>query len=204
MRVRKSITEATERPEMMIELRTRETLLLLSFVAALAMPAPVASQAAANTPTSAYDIVRARQLYVSNRPEDHDPLRDHERDVRTKLVTDRIYAAEADGAYAFEKVSYLSSVGDLQIPAYLFKPLDAADPGSLPALVAVHGGVHGDWSTVYLPLVKEAVARGYVVIAPDYRGSIGYGADFHNAIDYGGYEVDDVISAVDFLRVNVP
>ena len=41
------------------------------------------------------------------------------------------------------------------------------------------------------PFVKEAVDRGYVVICPGYRGSTGYGEAFHNAIDYGGYEVDD-------------
>ena len=50
------------------------------------------------------------------------------------------------------------------------------------------------------PFVKEAVERGYVVIAPDYRGSTGYGEAHHQAIDYGGYEVDDVMSAVDYLK----
>ena len=42
------------------------------------------------------------------------------------------------------------------------------------------------------PFVKEAVERGYVVIAPDYRGSTGYGEAHYKAIDYGGKEVDDV------------
>src|SRR5690606_2303479 len=52
--------------------------------------------------------------------------------------------------------------------------------------------------------VREATARGYMVVAPDYRGSTGYGKAFHDAIDYGGYEVDDVISAFDYLRDAVP
>jgi dipeptidyl aminopeptidase/acylaminoacyl peptidase len=50
------------------------------------------------------------------------------------------------------------------------------------------------------PFVREAVERGYVIIAPDYRGSTGYGRAHHNAIDYGGKEVDDAMSAVGFLR----
>lgn len=149
------------------------------------------------------DLWRARQLYVSNRPEDHDPYRDHAADRLAKARTDSVYAAEAPGSYEFEKISYSSAVDDLEIPAYLFRPLGLRSAGSLPALVWVHGGVHGDWNPVYLPMVKEAVARGYVVIAPDYRGSIGYGAEFHDAIDYGGYEVDDVLMAVDYLSAEV-
>jgi len=50
------------------------------------------------------------------------------------------------------------------------------------------------------PFVREAVQRGYVIIAPDYRGSTGYGASHYNAIDYGGKELDDVASAVDYLK----
>jgi dipeptidyl aminopeptidase/acylaminoacyl peptidase len=66
-------------------------------------------------------------------------------------------------------------------------------------MVWVHGGVHGNWDENYLPFIKEAVARGYVIVAPEYRGSTGYGAAHYNAIDYGGKELDDVASAADFL-----
>src|SRR5690606_33519897 len=37
-----------------------------------------------------------------------------------------------------------------------------------------------------------------------YRGSTGFGAEHHDAIDYGGFEVDDVISAYDYLVQNLP
>ena len=67
-------------------------------------------------------------------------------------------------------------------------------------MVWVHGGVHGNWGLTMFPFVKEAVERGYVVVAPEYRGSTGYGEAHHRAIDYGGYEVDDVMSAVDYLK----
>jgi dienelactone hydrolase len=49
-----------------------------------------------------------------------------------------------------------------------------------------------------------ATAKGYVVIAPEYRGSIGYGKEFYDAIDYGGNEVDDVVTAVDVLKGKYP
>ena len=59
-------------------------------------------------------------------------------------------------------------------------------------MVWVHGGVHGDWESRLFPFVREAIERGYVIIAPDYRGSTGYGDAFYKVIDYGGYEIDDV------------
>jgi dipeptidyl aminopeptidase/acylaminoacyl peptidase len=66
-------------------------------------------------------------------------------------------------------------------------------------MVWVHGGVHGNWDITMWPFVREAVERGYVIICPEYRGSTGYGEAFHREIDYGGYEIDDVLSAVDYL-----
>jgi dipeptidyl aminopeptidase/acylaminoacyl peptidase len=100
----------------------------------------------------------------------------------------------------FKKISYKSSVDGLEIPAYLFQPLEKRGPRGHAAMVWVHGGVHGDWSATMFPFVREAVQRGYVIIAPEYRGSTGYGAAHYNAIDYGGKELDDVVSAVDYLK----
>ncbi|MGH9373759.1 MAG: alpha/beta hydrolase family protein [Vicinamibacterales bacterium] len=143
---------------------------------------------------------RARQLYVSNRPEDHAISYDFERDIRRRTETEARYAEASRGVMDFRKVTYRSSVGDMDIPAYLFQPLKTRGPGGHAALVWVHGGVHGNWALSMFPFVKEAVERGYVVICPEYRGSTGYGAAHHNAIDYGGYEVDDVVSAVEYLE----
>ena len=46
----------------------------------------------------------------------------------------------------------------------------AHEPAPPRVLVWVHGGVHGSWSELMWPFVREAVERGYVIIAPDYRG----------------------------------
>jgi dipeptidyl aminopeptidase/acylaminoacyl peptidase len=88
----------------------------------------------------------------------------------------------------------------MEIPVYVFAPLTPRGNGAHAAMVWVHGGVHGSWTPSYLPFIKEAVAKGYVIVAPEYRGSTSYGADHYNAIDYGGKEVDDVLSAYDFLK----
>jgi dipeptidyl aminopeptidase/acylaminoacyl peptidase len=149
------------------------------------------------------DSARAAALYVSNRPEDHPPA-NYEAALRAKAVTDSIYAARSRGLVDFRKVTYTSSVGDMEIPAYLFQPLEPAAARTRAALVWVHGGVHGNWDQNYWPFVRAAVERGYVVITPEYRGSTGFGAAHHNAIDYGGFEVEDVMTAHAFLRDSVP
>ena len=165
-----------------------------------AAQAPSGQRGAAPRPDTPIDQDRARQLYVSTRPEDHAPGYNFKRDMDEKAATDKRHAEASRGVLDFQKVSYRSSVGDMDIPAYLFQPLKKRGAGGHAAMVWVHGGVHGDWGISMFPFVREAVERGYVVICPEYRGSTGYGEKHHNAIDYGGYEVDDVMSAVGFLK----
>jgi len=62
------------------------------------------------------------------------------------------------------------------------------------ALVWVHGGVHGHWGITMFPFVKEAVERGYVVIAPDCRGSTGYVAT--NDTDVNFVEDQQIVDAL--------
>ncbi len=145
------------------------------------------------------DEARARQLYVSNKHEDH-PRASYQAQIDARLEEEKRYAEACKGIMECTKVTYRSSVGDLEIPAWVFQPIQKGPARSHPAMVWVHGGVHGRWEIRYFPFVREAVAKGYVIIAPDYRGSIGYGEAFHNKIDYGGYEIDDTISAADYLK----
>lgn len=165
--------------------------LLLATVAA-----PLVAQ---GTPPVQMDSARARALYVSNRPEDH-PRSNYAAAIAAKKVTDSIYAARSRGVMDFRKVTYRSSVDGMEIPAYLFQPINKRGPRGHAAMIWVHGGVHSNWGENMFPFVREAVEKGYVIITPDYRGSTGYGEAHHNAIDYGGKEVDDVISAFDFLK----
>lgn len=147
---------------------------------------------------------RSDLLYVSTDPEDH-PRADYVGDIRAKVQGDSIFAARAEGVLDYRKIAYRSRAGDLDIPAYVFQPRELRGPESHPVLIWVHGGVHSTMSPhPHWPFIREAVERGYVVIAPDYRGSTGYGKAFHEAIDYGGREIDDVIGAYDWAVRNLP
>jgi dipeptidyl aminopeptidase/acylaminoacyl peptidase len=89
----------------------------------------------------------------------------------------------------------------LIIPAYVFTPKNLH--GKAPLMVFVHGGVHGDFETSYAHIIRELMEQGYVVIAPEYRGSTGYGEGMYEQIDYGGAEVDDVKAARDWAVENL-
>lgn len=88
------------------------------------------------------------------------------------------------------------------IHAYTFVP--KKKPQKAPLLVLVHGGVHGNFNTSEAHIVRELIEQGYVVIAPDYRGSTGYGGNFYRLIDYGGTEIEDTFAARNWAVENLP
>ncbi len=115
------------------------------------------------------------------------------------------FFTEAQGIARYEKIRYTSSADGRIIPAHLWTPLKAAPAGGgggdrkLPALVWIHGGVHGHLDHYYWRLIREMLEDGYVILAPEYRGSTHHGEELYTAIDYGGMEVEDCISGRDWL-----
>ena len=85
---------------------------------------------------------------------------------------------------------------------YTFVPRDRRAGEKLPMLILPHGGVHADFTTYHTHIIRELIAQGYVVVAPDYRGSTGYGKGFYELIDYGGREVDDIHASKEWALDN--
>ena len=90
----------------------------------------------------------------------------------------------------------------LRIKTYVFIPKDIDPQKSYPLLVLPHGGVHSNFNTGYAHIVRELIAQQYIVVAPEYRGSTGYGGTFYRAIDYGGLEIQDVKACKDYMLEN--
>lgn len=87
-------------------------------------------------------------------------------------------------------------------PVYVFSPKNLT--GKAPMLVFVHGGVHGRLDTSYVHIFREAMERGYVIVSPEYRGSVGHGGDLYDQIDYGGAEINDTHDARNWALENLP
>jgi dipeptidyl aminopeptidase/acylaminoacyl peptidase len=82
--------------------------------------------------------------------------------------------------------------------AYSFIPKKLDRGSKHPLLLLPHGGVHADFDTYYVHIIRELMEEGYVVVAPEYRGSTGYSKAYYEAIDYGALEIDDVVAARDW------
>ena len=118
-----------------------------------------------------------------------------------KRLTDLSFMTQLGHEMIVRKVEY-SGADNMTIPAYFFAPRDTSR--KYPAVIFVHGGVHGDLSDAYVPHVRSLVNEGYIVVAPEYRGSTGYGRAHYDAIDYGGKEVEDAIAARQYMADLVP
>lgn len=91
----------------------------------------------------------------------------------------------------------------LKIYSYVFVPRKFDHAKKLPVLILPHGGVHSDFTTYHVHIVRELMERGYLVLAPEYRGSTGYGRDLERAIDYGGLEIEDCVAVRDWAVQNL-
>jgi dipeptidyl aminopeptidase/acylaminoacyl peptidase len=85
------------------------------------------------------------------------------------------------------------------IPALTLLPKKYLSGPKLPLMVFAHGGVHGNVGASYVNVFRELLQQGYAIIAPDYRGSSGYGRAFWELIDYGGLEIEDVFAGRQFM-----
>lgn len=98
-----------------------------------------------------------------------------------------------------------------QVPAYLFVPPGLDRTRKHPAVVWVHGDgitqnfdgwhVRRDYA-VYYTEHQRLLQSGYVVLAVDYRGSIGYGKTWRQGHyrDLGGADYRDIAAGVDYLK----
>ncbi|HQE49591.1 MAG TPA: alpha/beta fold hydrolase [Fervidobacterium sp.] len=109
-----------------------------------------------------------------------------------------------------EEVSF-KSAGDITIYGYLMKPKHIAPGEKIPGLVWVHGGPVRQMRPGWHPLASYAlfhslnqylVHRGYAVLSVNFRGGIGYGRDFRDALYHkmGIDDVADVVNAGRFLK----
>jgi dipeptidyl aminopeptidase/acylaminoacyl peptidase len=117
--------------------------------------------------------------------------------------------AEAD-LVAPEFVTYPGPDGKA-VPGWLFVPNGLDRSKRHPAIVWIHGdGVNQNYDgwhvqrnyAVYYSFHQYLLQQGFVVFAPDYRGSIGYGRDWRQGVymDVGGKDAQDAWMAANYLK----
>jgi dipeptidyl aminopeptidase/acylaminoacyl peptidase len=99
-------------------------------------------------------------------------------------------------------VHYPSRDGKFQISALVYVPHNAPRDHTHPAIVQVHGGPEGQSVNGFNRVIQYLANQGYLIIAPNYRGSSGYGKEFEDAnrYDMGGGDLQDVLAAADWIQ----
>ncbi|HXW92722.1 MAG TPA: S9 family peptidase [Terriglobales bacterium] len=99
-------------------------------------------------------------------------------------------------------VHYPSRDRKWTISALVYVPYNMVRNGQNAAIVYVHGGPAAQTMNSFNRFVQHMVNQGYMVIAPNYRGSTGYGKEFQHAnlFDMGGGDLGDVVAAADFVK----
>jgi dipeptidyl aminopeptidase/acylaminoacyl peptidase len=142
---------------------------------------------------------------------------EHRLDVLEKMIDDLLWFERIGDAAFIDKVFLTGppprieenptgpgAGNPLKFWAYVFIPRGVDPAGKYPLIVFPHGGVHGSFTTYYTHIVRELIAQGYIVVAPEYRGSTGYGRGFYERIDYGGLETEDAWAARQYVIDNYP
>jgi len=99
-------------------------------------------------------------------------------------------------------VHYPSRDGKWTISALLYVPYNMARNGQNAAIVYIHGGPTAQTMNSFNRFIQFAANQGYMVLAPNYRGSTGYGKEFQqaNLFDMGGGDLQDVLAGVDWIK----
>ncbi len=99
-------------------------------------------------------------------------------------------------------VHYPSKDGKWTISAFVYMPYNLPRRPESPAIVYIHGGPTAQTVNSFNRFVQFMVNNGYIVIAPNYRGSTGYGKEFQqaNLFDMGGGDLQDVLAAAEWIQ----
>ncbi|WOJ97061.1 prolyl oligopeptidase family serine peptidase [Congregibacter brevis] len=101
-------------------------------------------------------------------------------------------------------VSFPSHIDDYTLHARILEPPNLEPGKKYPVLFGpmYSNTVRNRWSGRYSRIQQLLVQKGYIVVQVDMRGSTGYGRDFREEflVDFAGDDIEDIVSAVDYLK----
>jgi dipeptidyl aminopeptidase/acylaminoacyl peptidase len=124
-------------------------------------------------------------------------------EVRSRQITHSLVGGiRAEDMVEPHLIHYPSKDGKWTISAFVYVPYNLPHNPEHPAIVYVHGGPAAQTVNTFNRFVQYMANQGYIVIAPNYRGSTGYGKQFQqaNLFDMGGGDLQDVLAAADWVK----
>ena len=152
---------------------------------------------------SPYSSDGARLLYYHNGPTAPNDVWTYDLKSRaTQQLTHSLMAGvrSADMVEPY-LVHFPSRDGKWTVSAFAYVPNNIPRNGKFPAIVYIHGGPTGQFVNSFNRGIQYLVNQGYLVIAPNFRGSTGYGKEFQKANyrDEGGGDLADVVDAAEWI-----
>jgi dipeptidyl aminopeptidase/acylaminoacyl peptidase len=104
-------------------------------------------------------------------------------------------------SFAEPKLIRFKTFDGRDVPAWYYRP-QTVTSGKLPVLVSVHGGPEGQETPGFSAIYQYFLSRGYAILAPNVRGSTGYGKTYTHLDDVRKREdsVKDLAAAVEWLK----
>jgi len=133
-------------------------------------------------------------LFLFESPRQPPDLWKLNKDGTSEKLTNSLPEELLDAAFAMpEEISYDNN--GTRMPGLLYRGKSDR------AVINIHGGPN--WQVQYLwdPFMTHMASRGWTVLAPNYRGSTGYGRKWQMAsrFDMGGVDTRDCAAGVDYL-----
>ncbi|HWI53984.1 MAG TPA: S9 family peptidase [Symbiobacteriaceae bacterium] len=118
-----------------------------------------------------------------------------------RLLTPSMLGNIPEEGFVAPELVFINSFDGLSVPAWLYRP---RAEGPVPVVVSIHGGPEYQERTDYRygGFYQYLLSRGVGVLAPNIRGSTGFGGDWQRRIlrDYGGAELRDIEACALWLQ----
>ena len=98
--------------------------------------------------------------------------------------------------------TFVESFDGLKIPVHFFIPNGTSKNNRKPAIIWIHGGPESHTNPMYSGLFQFLMNNGYIIVAPNVRGSTGFGRkyQFMDNGDWGGGHIKDLVSVAKYTK----
>lgn len=119
-------------------------------------------------------------------------------------LTYSIYAGIDRDLFSQPQLVHYTSFDGLEIPAFLYLPPDYKEGEPIPFIVNAHGGPEGQFRPYFQRNIQYFILNGYGLLAPNPRGSSGYGSEYLNMDNYKNrkHSLMDYKAGVEWLIEN--
>jgi len=119
-------------------------------------------------------------------------------------VTESMLGNIPEEVFVAPELIYIDSFDGLRIPEWLYRPHGIEPEMKVPALLSIHGGPESQEQPAYNygGFYQYLLSQGIAILAPNIRGSTGFGIDYQKRIyrDWGGAELKDIEACNRYLR----